>query len=103
MRYRPHRDMYACYLWSAECPASNPDPQGRIHRTAQVLYSYSGDWQSPKQWTEWRHPPVMRDRPIVWRTSAPSSHRTVGDYCRMIDRKNVLFWCGLLHKPGRFS
>jgi hypothetical protein len=27
----------------------------------------------------------------------------VGDYCRMIDRKNVLFWCGLLHKPGRFS
>ena len=71
MRYRPHRDMYACFLWSKECPASNPDPQGRIHRTALVLYSYSGDWQNPMRWTSWRHPPVMRDMPIVWRTSAP--------------------------------
>ncbi len=103
MRYRPHRDMYACYLWSAECPASNPDPQGRIHRTAQVLYSYSGDWQNPMRWTSWRLPPVMRDRPIVSRTSAPSIHRTVGDYCRMIDHKNALSFYVGRHIPGMFS
>ena len=40
MRYRPHRDMYACFLWSAECPASSLGLLVRIRRTAQVLYSY---------------------------------------------------------------
>ena len=71
MRYRPHRDMYACFRMLAECPASNRDRLERIHRLFQVPYSYSGVRQSPMLWISLRHLQAFGDRPLVWLPFAP--------------------------------